>query len=187
MFISKLAKMTHAKMLAQWQCIKMRRRWKPSDLFAFKWTTAFHFPSRYWKAKTWKEIYSSKFDSILLAAEKKKEILPFFSILSWECWPFHCVVWIHGLTNILQGTYVCPLYPSIPHCQMASLAATNWTKPIPLIPCLSWSTASCVFTEVSSKQIGTVDIASWDILIDSLLCLLMDSICVIFSYIYIYT
>ncbi|GFS17688.1 protein ABHD18 [Elysia marginata] len=30
---------------------------------------------------------------------------------------------------------------------MASLAATNWTKPIPLIPCLSWSTASCVFTK----------------------------------------
>lgn len=31
--------------------------------------------------------------------------------------------------------------------QMASLAATNWPKPISLIPCLSWSTASPVFTE----------------------------------------
>ncbi|XP_011164258.1 protein ABHD18 isoform X3 [Solenopsis invicta] len=30
---------------------------------------------------------------------------------------------------------------------MASLAATNWPKPISLIPCLSWSTASPVFTE----------------------------------------
>ncbi|KAL3879984.1 hypothetical protein ACJMK2_032256 [Sinanodonta woodiana] len=30
---------------------------------------------------------------------------------------------------------------------MASLAATNWHKPISLIPCLSWSTASCVFTQ----------------------------------------
>ncbi|CAL1537894.1 unnamed protein product [Lymnaea stagnalis] len=30
---------------------------------------------------------------------------------------------------------------------MASLAATNWTRPVSLVPCLSWSTASCVFTE----------------------------------------
>ncbi|CAG5130947.1 unnamed protein product, partial [Candidula unifasciata] len=30
---------------------------------------------------------------------------------------------------------------------MASLAATNWTKPVTLVPCLSWSTASCVFTQ----------------------------------------
>uniref|UniRef100_A0A1B6F594 Uncharacterized protein n=1 Tax=Cuerna arida TaxID=1464854 RepID=A0A1B6F594_9HEMI len=30
---------------------------------------------------------------------------------------------------------------------MASLAATNWPKPIALVPCLSWSTASGVFTE----------------------------------------
>lgn len=30
---------------------------------------------------------------------------------------------------------------------MASLAATNWPKPIPLVPCLSWSTASPVFTQ----------------------------------------
>ncbi|XP_059153119.1 protein ABHD18-like isoform X1 [Physella acuta] len=30
---------------------------------------------------------------------------------------------------------------------MASLAATNWTRPISLTPCLSWSTASCVFTQ----------------------------------------
>uniref|UniRef100_A0A6Q2WUI5 Uncharacterized protein n=1 Tax=Esox lucius TaxID=8010 RepID=A0A6Q2WUI5_ESOLU len=31
---------------------------------------------------------------------------------------------------------------------MASLAVTNWPKPIPLIPCLSWTTASNVFTTV---------------------------------------
>jgi len=30
---------------------------------------------------------------------------------------------------------------------MASLAAANWPKPISLVPCLSWSTASPVFTE----------------------------------------
>lgn len=38
---------------------------------------------------------------------------------------------------------------------MASLAATNWPKPIPLIPCLSWSTASPVFTKgVMSESIN---------------------------------
>lgn len=31
---------------------------------------------------------------------------------------------------------------------MASLAATIWPKPLAVIPCLSWSTASCVFTQV---------------------------------------
>lgn len=30
---------------------------------------------------------------------------------------------------------------------MASLAATNWPKPLPLVPCLSWTTASGVFTQ----------------------------------------
>ncbi|XP_067000770.1 protein ABHD18 [Anabrus simplex] len=30
---------------------------------------------------------------------------------------------------------------------MASLAATNWPKPLVLVPCLSWSTASAVFTQ----------------------------------------
>ncbi|KAK7066697.1 hypothetical protein SK128_016797 [Halocaridina rubra] len=30
---------------------------------------------------------------------------------------------------------------------MASLAATSWPKPLPLVPCLSWSTASGVFTQ----------------------------------------
>ncbi|XP_074130929.1 protein ABHD18 isoform X3 [Sminthopsis crassicaudata] len=38
---------------------------------------------------------------------------------------------------------------------MASLAVTNWPKPLPLIPCLSWSTASGVFTTgVLSKSIN---------------------------------
>lgn len=31
--------------------------------------------------------------------------------------------------------------------QMATLAATNWHKPIPLIPCLSWSSATPAFTD----------------------------------------
>ncbi|KAM9795159.1 LOW QUALITY PROTEIN: protein ABHD18 [Neosynchiropus ocellatus] len=39
-----------------------------------------------------------------------------------------------GMTGISMGGY------------MASLAVTNWPKPIPLVPCLSWSTASSVFT-----------------------------------------
>ncbi|XP_066600228.1 protein ABHD18 isoform X1 [Prorops nasuta] len=40
-----------------------------------------------------------------------------------------------GLTGISMGGH------------MASLAATNWPKPTPLVPCLSWSTATPVFTE----------------------------------------
>ncbi|XP_012255818.2 protein ABHD18 isoform X2 [Athalia rosae] len=52
-----------------------------------------------------------------------------------------------GLTGLSMGGH------------MASLAATNWPKPIPLIPCLSWSTASPVFTEgVMSASIN------WDLL-----------------------
>lgn len=30
---------------------------------------------------------------------------------------------------------------------MASLAGCSWHKPLPIIPCLSWTTASCVFTQ----------------------------------------
>ena len=42
---------------------------------------------------------------------------------------------------------------------MASLAATNYPKPLVVVPCLSWSTASSVFTEgVMSHSIN------WDIL-----------------------
>ncbi|XP_062565248.1 protein ABHD18-like isoform X1 [Armigeres subalbatus] len=42
---------------------------------------------------------------------------------------------------------------------MASLAATNWPKPLVVVPCLSWSTASSVFTEgVMSTSIN------WDVL-----------------------
>ncbi|XP_064115948.1 protein ABHD18-like isoform X1 [Macrobrachium nipponense] len=40
-----------------------------------------------------------------------------------------------GVTGISMGGH------------MASLAATSWPKPLPLIPCLSWSTASGVFTQ----------------------------------------
>ncbi|XP_072771284.1 protein ABHD18 [Nerophis lumbriciformis] len=47
-----------------------------------------------------------------------------------------------GMTGISMGGY------------MSSLAVTNWPKPIPLIPCLSWSTASSVFTTgVLSKAV----------------------------------
>lgn len=42
---------------------------------------------------------------------------------------------------------------------MASLAASNWPKPLVLVPCLSWSTASAVFTTgVMSQSIN------WDML-----------------------
>ncbi|PNF20985.1 Protein ABHD18 [Cryptotermes secundus] len=42
---------------------------------------------------------------------------------------------------------------------MASLAATNWPKPIVLVPCLSWSSATPVFTQgVMSHSIN------WDLL-----------------------
>lgn len=48
-----------------------------------------------------------------------------------------------GMTGISMGGH------------MASLAATNWPKPIPLVPCLSWSTASGVFTTgVMSKAVN---------------------------------
>ncbi|XP_071481684.1 protein ABHD18-like [Diadema antillarum] len=40
-----------------------------------------------------------------------------------------------GLTGISMGGH------------MATLTATNWHKPIPLIPCLSWTSATPVFTE----------------------------------------
>lgn len=52
-----------------------------------------------------------------------------------------------GLTGISMGGH------------MASLAACNWNKPVVLVPCLTGSTASCVFTEgVLSRSIP------WDIL-----------------------
>lgn len=41
-----------------------------------------------------------------------------------------------GITGISMGGH------------MASLACTAWPKPLAIVPCLSWSTASCVFTEV---------------------------------------
>ncbi|XP_057661892.1 protein ABHD18 isoform X1 [Diorhabda carinulata] len=47
-----------------------------------------------------------------------------------------------GVTGISMGGH------------MASLAASNWPKPLVLVPCLSWSTASSVFTEgVMSESI----------------------------------
>nr|XP_025044798.1 protein ABHD18 isoform X3 [Pelodiscus sinensis] len=48
-----------------------------------------------------------------------------------------------GMTGISMGGH------------MASLAVTNWPKPLPLVPCLSWSTASGVFTTgVMSKAVN---------------------------------
>ncbi|XP_075983330.1 protein ABHD18 [Anticarsia gemmatalis] len=47
---------------------------------------------------------------------------------------------------------------------MASLAATNWPKPLVLVPCLSWSTASAVFLQgVMAQSIN------WDLLEDQYL------------------
>ena len=42
---------------------------------------------------------------------------------------------------------------------MASLAASSWPKPIVLVPCLSWSTASGVFTR--GVMSGAID---WSLL-----------------------
>ncbi|XP_063165833.1 protein ABHD18 isoform X3 [Candoia aspera] len=48
-----------------------------------------------------------------------------------------------GMTGISMGGH------------MASLAVSNWPKPLPLVPCLSWSTASGVFTTgVLSKAVN---------------------------------
>ncbi|XP_063046791.1 protein ABHD18 [Engraulis encrasicolus] len=48
-----------------------------------------------------------------------------------------------GMTGISMGGH------------MASLAVTNWPKPIPLVPCLSWTTASSVFTTgILSKAVN---------------------------------
>ncbi|XP_060035078.1 protein ABHD18 isoform X2 [Erinaceus europaeus] len=48
-----------------------------------------------------------------------------------------------GMTGISMGGH------------MASLAVSNWPKPVPLVPCLSWSTASGVFTTgVLSRSIN---------------------------------
>lgn len=73
------------------------------------------------------------------------------------CLILECLVLLHwcerngfgplGVTGLSMGGH------------MASLAATNWPKPLVLVPCLSWSTASTVFTEgVMSQSIN------WDVL-----------------------
>lgn len=73
------------------------------------------------------------------------------------CLVLECLVLLHwcerngfgplGVTGLSMGGH------------MASLAATNWPKPLVLVPCLSWSTASTVFTEgVMSQSIN------WDVL-----------------------
>uniref|UniRef100_A0A1A9WQ15 Uncharacterized protein n=1 Tax=Glossina brevipalpis TaxID=37001 RepID=A0A1A9WQ15_9MUSC len=73
------------------------------------------------------------------------------------CLIMECLVLLHwcerngfgplGVTGLSMGGH------------MASLAATNWPKPIVLVPCLSWSTAATVFTTgVMSQSIN------WDML-----------------------
>ncbi|CAG9835214.1 unnamed protein product [Diabrotica balteata] len=68
------------------------------------------------------------------------------------CLIFECIVLLNwcekygfgplGITGISMGGH------------MASLAASNWPRPLVLVPCLSWSTASSVFTEgVMSESI----------------------------------
>uniref|UniRef100_A0A0A1WSB7 Uncharacterized protein C4orf29 homolog n=1 Tax=Zeugodacus cucurbitae TaxID=28588 RepID=A0A0A1WSB7_ZEUCU len=73
------------------------------------------------------------------------------------CLILECLVLLHwcernglgplGITGLSMGGH------------MASLAATNWPKPLVLVPCLSWSTAAPVFTTgVMSQSIN------WDML-----------------------
>lgn len=57
------------------------------------------------------------------------------------------------------GVCTLPIYPSHQYIrslafQMASLCATVWPKPVSLIPCLSWSTASVVFVKVCGWPSG---------------------------------
>ena len=36
----------------------------------------------------------------------------------------------------------------VPFLQNASLCGAVWPEPVPVVPCLSWSTASSAFTQV---------------------------------------
>nr|CAG4645618.1 EOG090X08BF [Lynceus sp. MCZ IZ 141354] len=58
-----------------------------------------------------------------------------------------------GLTGVSMGGH------------MASLAASNWHKPTVLVPCLSWSTASGVFTK--GVMSGAID---WSLLENQFMC-----------------
>jgi hypothetical protein len=53
---------------------------------------------------------------------------------------------------------------------MASLAATNWPKPLVLVPCLSWSTAASVFTQGVMSQSINWDRLENEFLTDGNLC-----------------
>ncbi|XP_004393658.1 PREDICTED: uncharacterized protein C4orf29 homolog [Odobenus rosmarus divergens] len=61
-----------------------------------------------------------------------------------------------GMTGISMGGH------------MASLAVSNWPKPMPLIPCLSWSTASGVFTTTDSFKMGQEFVKRFPISADKL-------------------
>lgn len=82
---------------------------------------------------------------------------------------FECLVllkWLEGeglgpvgLTGISMGGHVSSSTNTRGHysvcksllMQNASLTAGVWPKPVAVVPCLSWSSASCVFTEVYSS------------------------------------
>jgi len=80
--------------------------------------------------------------------------LGFWLRLLCKCWlifhnPFTVILILsHGKIVILQD-WVSGFSSNVSVLQMASLAATNWHKPVSLVPILSWSTASSVFTEVN--------------------------------------
>lgn len=66
-----------------------------------------------------------------------------------------------GLSGISMGGHVSKInepyireqsVTAVCWFQMASLAATNWPKPLVCVPCLSWTTASSVFTRVSGNN-----------------------------------
>lgn len=79
-----------------------------------------------------------------------------------EQWQIHCYKVTYSYSYV--GTYMCPIgstpkNQNIFFLKMASLAATNWPEPIVLVPCLSWSTASIVFTR--GVMSGAIN---WDLL-----------------------
>ncbi|RTG89400.1 uncharacterized protein DC041_0005365 [Schistosoma bovis] len=52
-----------------------------------------------------------------------------------------------SLYTLVWCLHLKPVYLYVLIYQMSSLCATVWPKPISLIPCLSWTSASCVFLE----------------------------------------
>ena len=64
-----------------------------------------------------------------------------------------------GVTGISMGGH------------MASLAGCSWHKPVSIIPCLSWTTASCVFTQgVLSGNVLPINLINLKKLFNSISC-----------------